>query len=60
MTDDRTGRNMRMGDVLPLNRLDGALEIEIIVRARELPEDNQARVDTSNDAPSISLWSSRG
>ncbi len=54
------GRNMRMSDILPLDRLDDAVEIEIIVRARELPEDDEVRVDTSNESPSIPLWSPRG
>ncbi len=57
---DGTGRNMRMSDVLPLHRLGGAVEIEIIIRARELPEDDEVRVDTSNESPSILLWSPRG
>ena len=57
---DGGGRIMRMSDVLPLGRLGGPLQVEMIIRTRELPEEDETTTDTSNDAPSIPIWSPRG
>lgn len=57
---DGTGRRLIMSDILPTHGLGGAVEVEIIIRARELPEHDEVRVDTSKESPSIPLWNPRG